>query len=143
MILSEHFTLDEFIFSEVATRRGIDNVPDIVILQNLKNLSTHMEAVRNVLEVPLKVSSAYRCAALNTLIGGSPNSAHVRGLACDFVPVGMSLLKAACIIRDSKLLYDQLILEYSQWLHLGFDKAMRRECLTKKSGTEGYLRGLV
>ena len=46
MKLSEHFTLEEFIYSETAIRKGLDNYPDNIAITNLLMLC------RDVLEQP-------------------------------------------------------------------------------------------
>ena len=42
-----------------------------------------MQAVRDITEKPIKISSGYRCDSHNKAVGGSDNSSHLRGLACD------------------------------------------------------------
>ena len=46
MNLSEHFTLGELIASEIATRKGLDNAPTGVELDNLVRLAQKLEEVR-------------------------------------------------------------------------------------------------
>lgn len=56
-------------------------------------LAREFEAVREALarragrDIPLVVNSAYRTAAYNAAIGGSPRSQHVQGRALDLRPV--------------------------------------------------------
>ena len=82
--LTPHFTLEEFTFSQTATRKGIDNTPHEGILDNLCILANGMEHVRNLLNAPIHVSSGYRCPELNDLLGSKRTSQHTKGLACDF-----------------------------------------------------------
>ena len=42
-MLSENFTLDEFVFSQTAARLGIDNTPSPEVLANLKRLAQALE----------------------------------------------------------------------------------------------------
>ena len=80
--LTPHFTLDELTFSQTAVRHGIDNTPTPEIVDNLLRLAERLEEVRNLLGVPILVSSGYRSSELNALIpGASASSAHVVGLA--------------------------------------------------------------
>lgn len=44
---------------------------------------TIMDEVRELVDQPLIVNSAYRCPAHNAEVGGSPRSSHVEGLAMD------------------------------------------------------------
>ena len=51
-----------------------------------------LDAVREVVGVPLVVTSGYRCPSHNAAVGGVPNSQHVQGIAADIaVPDGMSV----------------------------------------------------
>ena len=122
MNLTKHFTLEELIFSELATRNKIDNNPGKLTLENLKFLAERLEEVRDVLGgKPIFVSSGYRCANLNSLLGSKPTSAHVKGLAADFTcPSFGSPRDIVNAIIGSDILYDQVILEYDRWCHLGF-----------------------
>lgn len=40
--------------------------------------------IRQMLEVPVLVTSAFRCPAHNKEVGGHPESGHMRGECCDF-----------------------------------------------------------
>ena len=42
------------------------------------------------LEIPLIVSSGYRCPEHNARVGGVPDSQHVQGRAADLVPRGIT-----------------------------------------------------
>jgi zinc D-Ala-D-Ala carboxypeptidase len=46
MQLTEHFSLEELIASEVAARSGIDNTPPANIVSNLRVLAQGLERVR-------------------------------------------------------------------------------------------------
>jgi len=119
--LTPHFTLEEFTFSQTATRKGIDNTPHEGILDNLCILANGMEDVRNLLNAPIHVSSGYRCPELNDLLGSKRTSQHTQGLACDFTSnaYGSPQIIFADIIT-SDIPYDQLILEFDRWIHISF-----------------------
>jgi len=119
--LTPHFTLEEFTFSQTATRKGIDNTPHEGILDNLCILANGMEDVRNLLNAPIHVSSGYRCPELNDLLGSKRTSQHTQGLACDFTSnaYGSPQIIFADII-SSDICYDQLILEFDRWIHISF-----------------------
>jgi uncharacterized protein YcbK (DUF882 family) len=55
------------------------------ILENVKELAYHLQRLRDKLNVPIKINSGYRCELHNSLIGGSKNSQHLKGLASDIV----------------------------------------------------------
>lgn len=91
MRLSDNFSMDEFLVSQTAARKGGQiledqmNPPDSVI-NNLQYLVDEtIQPLRTLLGVPMKISSGYRCEALNTAIGGSNRSQHVHGQAADII----------------------------------------------------------
>lgn len=146
MNLSQHFTLEELTSSDYAARHGLDNTPDDAALANLHDLAAGLEQVRELLNAPMRVNSAYRSPKVNSGIGGSKTSAHMRGLACDFTCPGFGDTKeVALAISASQINYDQLILEYG-WVHIAFPgdgEPARRIDLTKRSATASYERGIA
>ena len=133
--LSAHFTLEEFTRSETALRKGIDNTPPPEIVANLTELALGMEKVRELLGHPIHINSAYRGPKVNSAVGGSKNSAHMRGYAADFVCPGYGDVSAIChTIMDSTIEYDQLIHEFTAWVHISFDPQMRHMNLTIDGG---------
>ena len=131
MNLSAHFTLEEFTRSETALRKGLDNTPDAETIANLTELANGMEQVRSLLGHPIHINSAYRGPKVNAAVGGSKNSAHMRGYAADFTCADYGDVSAICrAIMDSTISYDQLIHEFGAWVHISFDPQMRRMNLT-------------
>lgn len=142
MFLSPHFTLAELTVSQIASREGLDNTPERHVLDNLKRLSETLEQVRTLVGCPILVSSGYRSAALNRRLRGSPHSAHLLGLAADITAVRHTPRALADRLAQSEIVFDQLILEYDSWVHLGLaEQGARRQVLTIRKGT-GYLPGL-
>lgn len=142
--LSRHFSLARLIHSDTARRCGIDNTPPPEILPNLHRLAAGLDEVRDLLGHPLRITSAYRCPALNEAVGGTAQSQHCQGLAADFVCPGFGEpLEIVQAIAASNLVYDQCILEFGRWVHLSFSPTPRRRVLTIYSSAEGYLDGLV
>jgi zinc D-Ala-D-Ala carboxypeptidase len=147
---SPNFTLAELTVSQAAARAGLRNTPTGTALDNLARLSAFLEQVRHLLyNSPILVSSGYRSPAVNNLIGGSFKSAHMQGLAADFISPKYGRPKAiAEAIRDSSLQFDQVIFE-GTWVHVAIPAAgqiPRRECLTAqfRGGMPvQYLRGIV
>lgn len=143
MKLTDHFTLEEMTLSETAARHGIENTPDAATIDNLRRLCALLEQLRSLVGQPVLITSGYRSPALNTLIGGARNSVHCLGLAADLFVPELSPRELARAVVDSHLEYDQLILEYDQWVHLGLAQGpLRRQALTIRKGT-GYMSGLV
>lgn len=146
MQLSRNFTLAQLTRSDTAQRLGIDNQPPPEHLLNLRRLARCLEDVLACLGAPLVVSSCYRCAALNTAIGGAPGSRHLLGLAVDFTCPGFGTpLATARAIAGAGIEFDQLIHEFGRWVHLGLapeGSACRRELLTIRNAATGYEDGL-
>ena len=70
MHLSEHFTFEELIASEIAARHGINNSPPIAYDANLRHLADGLEAVRVILgNNPIHITSGYRCEKHNRQVG--------------------------------------------------------------------------
>jgi zinc D-Ala-D-Ala carboxypeptidase len=146
IVLSPNFTVEEFTISREAAIRRIDNTPSEEILKNLKILALKMEEIRELLgNVPLVVTSGYRSPDLNRIVGGASNSQHLQGLACDFICPKFGSPYDICVaIRDSKILYDQLIHEYGRWCHIGFaNSGTKKEDLTICGPRLGYRRGIL
>jgi hypothetical protein len=141
---SPNFSIDELTHSDTAARHDIDNTPNDNELDNLLITAMEMENVRELLgNKPIYVSSGYRCLALNELLGSKRTSAHIRGLACDFTCRQFGTPdKIVFAIINSKIKFDQLILEYDQWVHISFceDKEIpRRQALViNKEGAMIY-----
>jgi zinc D-Ala-D-Ala carboxypeptidase len=142
--LSQHFSYEEFTRSVIAIRRGLDNTPDQEALANLHLLAAAMENVRALLGVPIHVDSAYRSPKVNAALGGSANSAHMRGLACDFTAVAFGTpQQVARAIVDSDIDFDQVIFE-GDWVHFAIGDNMRKQVLTAhfNGGKATYTAGI-
>jgi hypothetical protein len=127
MQLTPHFTLEELCFSQEAARAGIDNTPSREVLANLVRLAKMLEKVRALLKNPIHISSGFRCAELNTRIGGSAKSAHLEGRAADFIcPAFGTPYVVAKRIAAARLGFDQMIHEYGRWVHIAVPRANAR-----------------
>lgn len=58
------------------------------VLSNIKILAINLQILRDYLDAPIKINSAYRCVEHNKSIGGSVNSQHLLGKASDVVVSG-------------------------------------------------------
>lgn len=148
MQLTPHFTLNEFTRSHQAERFGIVNRVPTELFHNVVRTAQVLEQVRAGLgNIPIVVSSGYRCPELNRKVGGSITSAHMQGLAVDFeAPSIGDALKVARAVRRLDIRFDQLIYEYEAWVHLGLapeNVEPRGEVLSKFYGIDHYLAGLV
>lgn len=87
--MTQHFSLEEFLYSKTAVEKNIKNYPNTIELVHLIELGASLERVRAFLgNFPLIITSGYRCDALNKAVGGAPNSAHLHGYAADFKVFG-------------------------------------------------------
>lgn len=121
MQLTEHFSLAELIRSDYATRHSISNMPtDPQALKHLHLLAAGLERARAVLGKPVVITSGYRSAAVNAGVGGSFTSAHMAGLAADFLVPGMTPREVCLRLQDHREIgFEQLIFE-GTWTHIAF-----------------------
>lgn len=136
MTLAPHFAMSEVSRSATAAAKGIDNSVPLPLRYNIGRTAELMEHIRELLGGhPLKVTSWYRCEALNTAIGGSKSSAHMKGLAVDWKPTHLELRAAFSRVGTSAIPFDQLIVEGTKsgagWIHIGLsEREPRREILS-------------
>lgn len=151
MKLSTHFMLAEFTASDTALRLGIDNSLPPELLPMAILTAQMMERVRDALcyranaEVPILVSSAYRCMALNKAIG-STGKDHPLMLAVDFKAPKFGTPLAVCKVlvpQMDALGIGQLIYEHT-WVHVSRRKPEKliNRVLTLQ-GRGGYAAGIV
>jgi hypothetical protein len=145
-MLSAHFSLAELTISQAATRLDIDNTPTEDQTDNLRRLAETLEQVRSVLGKPVTVNSGFRSAAVNVAVGGVPTSDHCDGRAADIIcPAYGSPYQVAKAIYDAGIDFQQLIIEWNQWVHISIPKVgagPRHEALTYRKG-KATVRGLV
>ena len=60
------------------------------VRDNIQALAENLQIVRDILDEPIQINSAYRCVAHNKDIGGVSNSQHVLGKASDLVIKNLS-----------------------------------------------------
>lgn len=126
MQLSEHFTLAEFTRSETATRKGIPNIPSRYDINRMELLCNKvLEPIHIHIEMPMRITSGFRCKRLNRKVGGSRSSQHCYGMSADFhIDAFSDMNNLFCLIIDLKLPFDQLIHEYLDpeagegWIHI-------------------------
>jgi len=121
------FTFIEFIASDTAKKKKIDNVPiSFYIIDNLLYTACRLQKIRDILGYPVVITSGYRCDRLNRMVGGVDDSQHCIGQAVDIICPGFGSLEKICEkIEESGFEYDQLILEPT-WIHISFKKEDNR-----------------
>ena len=126
--MTEHFTLNEFLRSDTASRYKIDNTPNKEQLENIEFVERQLEIIRSYYNKPMFISSGFRTKELNTLLKGSKTSQHMQGLAVDINlkskeenKIFFNLVNK--LIQEKKIKVYQLIDEYNyKWVHIGFSK---------------------
>ena len=69
---TKNFNADEFKCHCACSENSVD-----------MSLLYALQAVRDIIEIPMKISSGYRCVDHNKDVGGADTSSHLRGLAAD------------------------------------------------------------
>ena len=127
--LSEHFTLAEFCATQ---HRGIDNALPADLLPAARDTCAMLERIRAHLaryaarEVPVHISSGYRCPALNAAVGGATSSDHMRAMAVDFtVPaaglpheIALSLEPMVDVLGIGQLIQEFATADGGGWVHI-------------------------
>jgi hypothetical protein len=138
--ISKHISYKEATGSNYAKQYGIKNKPNDEQIENMQLLAEKVfEPLREWVDAPIKVNSMFRCEKLNSGIGGSSTSSHLKGEAMDITSMGgKSNLEMFHWIKDN-LEFDQLIWEFGaepKWLHVSYNKDKNRKqvLVTKKRG---------
>jgi zinc D-Ala-D-Ala carboxypeptidase len=151
MNLSPHFTLAEFTDSDTAARRGIDNGLPASLMPNAMGTAGMLERIRTMLcelagrEVPIIITSGYRCPALNAAIGSNPTSDHPRAMAADWRAPAFGTPYAICKAlapHIDSLAVGQMIHEFGNWVHTSTrEPALQRNRIITIT-TRGITRGV-
>jgi len=123
----KHFTISELLKSDTALKHSLWNGAPKEAEENLRSLVEQvLDPLRERYGKPIRVTSGYRCPKLNNLVGGAPNSQHMRGEAADIVANNPedNLLLGRLIEALGK--FDQLIYEQCdkhgnpRWIHVSY-----------------------
>lgn len=147
MNLTKNFYLDEMLASQSAVRLGFDEQfsPDQTIIDNLRALCENvLQPLRDGLQRAILTSSGYRCPRVNQAIGGAKTSQHLFGMAADINVGHLTTEQLYQRIKNSGLVFDQLIQEFDRWVHVSYNPniaANRRQCLraVKENGVTRYI----
>ena len=132
MKLTEHFSLQEMLRSDLAIKYGIKNEPKTQeeaeeVKKNLVAICTKiLEPLREYMQQPIYINSAYRCKKLNKILhSSSPTSQHLTGSAVDIrISSVEQMNKMVGFIKTIE--FDQLIIEQnsceSRWLHVSYNR---------------------
>ena len=120
----KYFSISELLKSDTAIKNKLWNGAPKEAEENLRALVDEvLDPLREAYGRPIRVNSGYRCPKLNTLVGGTPNSQHMRGEAADIQPVVGNEADlpelARILIENGK--FDQLII-YPTFIHVSYRK---------------------
>ena len=135
-MITKNFSMEELVASNTARMKGIDNTPDKEVEARLIQLAQQvLQPLRNRYGKPIKISSGYRCQALNKAIGGVSTSQHLKGEAVDInngqIENKKLFLLASKMIKEGVITVGQLIDEKGyKWLHISLpDNKHRNQIL--------------
>ena len=148
-MISKHVSYKEGVYSNTATRRGIENTPDDEQLKCMETIAEEVfEPLRAYVGGPIKINSFFRSPELNKAIGGSGKSQHCKGQAIDIDDTFGRMTNAEMYhwIKEH-LDFDQMIWEFGDddnpaWVHVSYVSAEdnRNRCLKayKENGKTKY-----
>lgn len=136
-----YFTREEFLHSDTAVAKGIQNVANATELQHIDQTIAAITPIRIAWgeyvqkkwpgeKQEIIISSGFRNTQVNSLVGGSATSAHKLGYAADMQPSNGRTKEFQQFVRNwvinaekSGYRYDQLIIEKNskgaEWVHFG------------------------
>lgn len=156
MQLSPHFSLREFCFSSTADRLGIDNTLPLELYPHAMQTAVMLEEIRAFLtfkagrEIPIRISSGYRCPALNKAVGSSDRSDHVGAFAADWSAPAFGTPTEICRALEPECknlgigqLINEFPSEHGGWVHTSTrEKAEPNGIITiTHAGTFAGIRG--
>ena len=124
---SKHVSWKEGTYSRTGERRGLDNTPNEDQIKCMKEIAEGLfEPLREWVGGPIKINSFFRGEPVNTAIGGSKRSQHMKGQAMDLDDTFGHKTNAEMYhyIKDN-LDFDQLIWEFGDeknpnWIHVSY-----------------------
>jgi hypothetical protein len=126
-MISKHISYKEATHSATALRRGLDNTPNDEQLKCMEEVAENLfEPLREWVGGPIKVNSFFRGEPVNTAIGGSKRSQHMKGQAIDIDDTFGHKTNAEMYhyVKDN-LDFDQMIWEFGDdknpnWVHISW-----------------------
>ena len=126
-MISKHISYHEGTYSQTGVRKDLDNTPADDQLKRMEEVAENLfEPLREWVGGPIKINSFFRGEPVNTAIGGSRKSQHMKGQAIDIDDTFGHKTNAEMYhyIKDN-LDFDQLIWEFGtdknpNWLHVSW-----------------------
>ena len=131
IVLGKNFNLGEL----TVTNTGLNNTPNAEQISNLEHLVKYqMQPFRDYVGRPVTVTSGFRSASVNSEVGGSKTSDHLKGFANDWHIKGMDIEDAMKAFIASGVPFDQVIIERKKkinepeivWIHSSLRKSNNR-----------------
>ena len=127
MKISDHISYREATFSQTALRLDLDNHPNDEQLKCMRDVAEAVfEPLRKWVGGSIKINSFFRGEPVNSAIGGSKRSQHMKGQAIDIDDTFGHKTNAEMYhyIKDN-LDFDQLIWEFGDdnnpnWVHVSY-----------------------
>ena len=146
-MLSEHFSIAEFEYSDVARAKGINNKMNgsqiamakhtaVYLLENIRKHLNLKYASDLVKCVTIRITSGFRGERLNIAVKGVSNSQHCKAMAAD--------IEATIVYKDGKrkiIPYNELyedIKELTKQKKLYIDQCIQEASYDKKTGRWSY-----
>jgi hypothetical protein len=135
--ISPHITYAE----ATRTSAQADNTPNTEQLEAMKLLAANVfEPIRALVGRPILITSMFRSAKVNQLIGGASTSQHCKGEAMDIKLPGQN--KSLFEIILNQLPFDQLIWEFGTdkepaWVHVSYKATGNRKQVLKAIRVNG------
>ena len=108
MRITKNFELAEI----TANQRNIVNIPNAEQTVSICRLVFFLlQPLRIMLNKSITITSGFRCEKLNSAVGGTSKSQHVKGEAVDINVTGMTKKELFLFILESELSFDQMIYE--------------------------------
>lgn len=114
---SKYFTWKEALWLESMQAYAL---PDPFTIKNIQRQAIQLDRVRNYFGSPVIVTSWLRPPKYNSLIGGAPNSWHVKGLATDFTVMHVSIdeVKRRLQAEGARVYEGRGEIHNGNWCHL-------------------------
>lgn len=124
--MPKYFELDEFVHSDKAIARKIENIPTFQIVKNLEEFAGILDGIREAFKRPIYINSGYRCEELNKAVGGAAESGHKYGFCAD-LRADVNIRQFGDFIKDyldkNMIRYDELLYEKAggaEWIHFAW-----------------------
>lgn len=122
--MSKYFRLEEFLKSDTAVRKRIENLPSWEVVNNLNRLADFLDEMREAWGSGIRINSGFRCPQLNVAVGGVSGSAHQYGNAVDLVPVNGKMAEFEAFLKKwlvgkgfDECLWERNSRTGSKWVH--------------------------